>query len=103
MSPQACAWTTRTPESKQYHKEGRALRTDTPINDTRDFQIGKRLTNLPALCEVGFTANRRLLDVQRLSHDPARGHETFIATADPVITDTEIGRASCRERVCQYV
>ena len=28
---------------KQYHKEGRALRTETTINDTRDFDIGKRL------------------------------------------------------------
>ena len=46
---------------KQYHKEGRALRTETTINDTRDFGIGKRLTNLPALREIGFSANRRLL------------------------------------------
>jgi len=73
---------------KQYHKEGRALRTETTINNTRDFDIGKRLTNLPALCEVGFTANRRLLDVQRLSHDPARGRETFTAVNNPVITET---------------
>src|SRR5713226_6621107 len=54
---------------KQYHKEGRALRTETTINDTRDFYIGKRLKNLPALRQtpappqvrVGFQANRRLL------------------------------------------
>ena len=58
---------------KQYHKEGRALRTETTINDTRDFGIGKRLTNLPALREIGFHANRRLLGVQRLSHDPISG------------------------------
>ncbi|MGH3517527.1 MAG: hypothetical protein ACRDQ7_08965, partial [Haloechinothrix sp.] len=69
---------------KQYHKEGRALRTETTINDTRDFQIGKRLTNLPALCEIGFSANRRLLGVQQLSHDPARGAEVFRAVNDPV-------------------
>jgi hypothetical protein len=73
---------------KQYHKEGRALRTETTINNSHDFRIGKRLTNLPALCEVGFTANRRLLDVQRLSHDPARGRETFTAVNDPVITES---------------
>lgn len=48
---------------KQYHKEGRALRTETTINNTNDFGIGKRLTNLPALREVGFTANRRLLSL----------------------------------------
>jgi len=72
---------------KQYHKEGRALRTETTINNSRDFDIGKRLTNLPALCEVGFTANKRLLGVERLSHDPARGRETFTAINDPVVTD----------------
>ncbi len=33
---------------KQYHKEGRALRTETTINDTKDFAIGRRLHNLAA-------------------------------------------------------
>lgn len=37
---------------KQYHKEGRALRTETTINDPRDFGIGKRLHNLSALRKV---------------------------------------------------
>ena len=73
---------------KQYHKEGRALRTETTINDTRDFEIGKRLTNLPALREIGFCANRRLLGVQRLSHDPTRGADIFTAVNDPIVTDT---------------
>ena len=68
---------------KQYHKEGRALRTETTINDTRDFGIGKRLTNLPALREIGFSANRRLLGVQRLSHDPIRAAEAFTAVHRP--------------------
>lgn len=71
---------------KQYHKEGRALRTETTINNTRDFGIGKRLTNLPALREVGFTANRRLLGVQRLSHNPIRAEEAFTAVHHPIIT-----------------
>ena len=56
---------------KQYHKEGRALRTETTINDPHDFDIGKRLSNLPALRRIGFQANRRLLDVQRISQDCA--------------------------------
>jgi len=46
---------------KQYHKEGRALRTETTINNTYDFYIGKNLRNLPALRRIGFQANRRLL------------------------------------------
>lgn len=58
---------------KQYHKEGQALRTETTINDTRDFALGRRLHNLAALRRVGFTANRRLLDVQTISHDCALG------------------------------
>src|SRR5437870_3552319 len=44
---------------KQYHKDGRALRTETTINDTRDFAIPKGLSHLSALRKVGFHANRR--------------------------------------------
>ncbi|MGB6457701.1 MAG: hypothetical protein WBH47_24775 [Streptosporangiaceae bacterium] len=73
---------------KQYHKEGRAPRTETTINDTRDFGIGRRLTNLPALREAGFSASRRLLRLERLSHDPAAGAAALTAVTDPVITST---------------
>ena len=58
---------------KQYHKEGLALRTETTINDPHDFDIGKRLSNLPALRRIGLQANRRLLDVQRISQDCCAG------------------------------
>ena len=73
---------------KQYHKEGRALRTETTINDTRDFGIGKRLSNLPALREIGFTANRRLLGVQRLDHNPITATTALAAVTDPITTPT---------------
>jgi hypothetical protein len=69
---------------KQYHKEGRALRTETTINDTRDFYIGKRLKNLPALRQIGFQANRRLLHVQMLSHDCLLGEDAFQQVNQPV-------------------
>jgi hypothetical protein len=69
---------------KQYHKEGRALRTETTINNTRDFGIGKRLKNLPALRQVGFQANRRLLDVQKVSHDCSIGEDAFDGVVRPV-------------------
>jgi hypothetical protein len=62
---------------KQYHKENRALRTETTVNNPRDFAIGKRLNNLPALREIGFRANRRLLDVQCLSQDCTTGEEVL--------------------------
>jgi hypothetical protein len=69
---------------KQYHKENRALRTETTINNTYDFGIGKSLHNLPKLREIGFAANRQLLEVERLSHDCMLADETFQALNGPV-------------------
>jgi len=67
---------------KQYHKEvpGQPLtgaRAETTVNNARDFSIGKRLCNLPKLRQIGFQANRRLLEVERLSHDPSWGEAAF--------------------------
>jgi len=81
---------------KQYHKEGRALRTETTINDTYDFDIGKRLHNLPALRAVGFQANRRLLHVQKISQDCAVGEATFRQVTQP----REVQGSVCRP--CVY-
>ncbi len=72
---------------KQYHKLGVALRTETTINDTYDFGIGRGLHNLDALRQVGFAANRRLLDVQRTSHDPFIGIDRLAEVGSPVIVD----------------
>ena len=71
---------------KQYHKLGKALRTETTINDARDFGVAKGLSHLPELKEIGFTASRRLLDVQRISHDPADGAAALTALTSPVIS-----------------
>lgn len=56
----------RASKVKQYFKEGRALRTETTVNDTRDFGIGRRLTaaNWDALVGIGHRINQRLLDHQ---------------------------------------
>ena len=70
---------------KQYHKEGQALRTETVINDAYDFEIGRGLTNLLALREVGFQANRRLLRVQRISHDCTLGEQAFSDIQCPTV------------------
>jgi hypothetical protein len=70
---------------KQYHKLGKAIRTETTINETRDFGLSKRLTNLPALRQIGFTANRRLLGVQTISHDPVRGAHAFTDLTAPIV------------------
>jgi hypothetical protein len=62
---------------KQYHKEGQALRTETTINNTRDFYIGKSLHNLPALRKIGFQANRRLLEAESITHDCMVAEQTL--------------------------
>jgi hypothetical protein len=74
---------------KQYHKEGQALRTETTINNTYDFEIGRALRNLPALREIGFAANRRLLRVEYLSHDCLVGDDHLDALTQPVVVDTQ--------------
>ena len=71
---------------KQYHKENQALRTETTVNDTYDFGIGRLLGNLPALREIGFAANRRMLRVQQLSHDCLIGEDRFRSVVDPIVT-----------------
>src|SRR5258708_3582712 len=71
---------------KQYHKEGKPLRTETTINDTRDLGIGKRLETLPALRAAGFQANRRLLRAQRISHAPADGQAAITQVCQPLTT-----------------
>jgi hypothetical protein len=56
----------RASKVKQYFKEGRALRTETSVNDTRDFGVGRLLTNenWNALINIGHEINQRLLDHQ---------------------------------------
>jgi hypothetical protein len=69
---------------KQYHKEGRALRTETTINNTWDFRVGKSIANLPALRQIGFAANRRLLEVEKVTHDCILAEETFRQINRPI-------------------
>jgi hypothetical protein len=74
---------------KQYFKQVPTVRevgarTETTIHNTRDFSIGKRLCNLAALRQVGFQANRRILEVERLSQDCAVGEESMVKLNRPV-------------------
>src|SRR5205823_2389041 len=53
---------------KQYFKEERALRTETTINNPVDFYARKGIDQLPYLRELGVQINRKLLEVERVSH-----------------------------------
>lgn len=53
---------------KQYFKEQHALRTETTINNPKDFYVAKRVGNLTHLRDLGQQVNRKLLEVERLTH-----------------------------------
>jgi len=75
---------------KQYHKrqpQGAGLRTETTINNTYDFGVGRRLKNLAALRQIGFAANRRVLQVEQLTHDCHIGAEAFNKLQKPAEVD----------------
>jgi hypothetical protein len=74
---------------KQYFKEGRALRTETVICDTRDFGIGRRVCaqNWYALRGVGQSANRCLCDAEASDAQPAPDVATFSQVTQPSTTD----------------
>jgi hypothetical protein len=74
---------------KQYFKEGRALRTETVICDTRDFGIGRRVNtdNWRTLRAVGDQANQRLCDAQAADARPAPDVVTFTEVTRPSTVD----------------
>jgi len=69
---------------KQYHKKGRALRTETTINNTCDFKVGRRLHNLDQLRQIGFVATPRVLEVEKVSHHCHIGMEAFERLQGPI-------------------
>ncbi len=53
---------------KQYFKDQHALRTETTINNPKDFYVTKGVHQLTHLRDLGEGVNRRLLEVERVSH-----------------------------------
>ena len=72
---------------KQYFKEGRALRTEGTFKNPQDFGVNKGLTNLSYLQEIGRSINRRLLDVQRVSHNCGLSGESIDRVVRPTLTE----------------
>lgn len=71
---------------KQYFKENIALRTETTIRDARDFDVGRRLENLPYLKTIARNVNRRLLEVQKVSQNCVLSHEGVQRLMQPTVT-----------------
>jgi len=71
---------------KQYFKEQRALRTETTINNPKDFGINKDITNLSHLQQLGRAINRRLLDAQHVSLATVLSTQTLAQLVQPTVT-----------------
>jgi hypothetical protein len=52
---------------KQYFKEGRALRTETTINDAGDFRVSRGLQHFDTLRTRGRRINARLLELEQVA------------------------------------
>jgi len=77
---------------KQYHKtcaSGAALRTETTINNSYDFAVGRLVKNLPRLREIGFSTNHRMIEVQKASHDGRVGAAAFEKLQNPIRVDKQ--------------
>lgn len=74
---------------KQYLKEGRALRTETTVNDPCDFGVGRTLnaTNWLALTRIGQEVNERLLAAQLAACDCAPDSTTLHQVVSPSTHD----------------
>ena len=74
---------------KQYFKEGRALRTETTVNDPYDFAIKRTLSaeTWQQLRSIGDEVNDRLLDAQLQACSCAPDPETLTRLVSPSIED----------------
>ncbi|MGH2523480.1 MAG: hypothetical protein ACRDH2_13330, partial [Anaerolineales bacterium] len=73
--------------SKQYCKEQRALGTETTINNPQDFYVAKAVSNLPHLRDLGQQVNRKLLEVERLSHHGVLTQDALDRLQRPTVQD----------------
>jgi hypothetical protein len=71
---------------KQYFKEGRGCRTEGTFRNPNDFGVNKGLSNLPYLQKIGREINRRLLEVERVSHNSGLSGDSIQRVVQPTVT-----------------
>jgi hypothetical protein len=72
---------------KQYFKEGRGCRTEGTFRNAGDFGANKELRHLPYLQKIGRQINRRLLEVERVSHNSGLSGDSIQRVVQPTVTD----------------
>ena len=97
VDPTLCCYY-KSSRVKQYFKEERALRTETVICNTNDFDIGRRVCaqNWNALRAVGESANRCLCDAEAADAQPAPDVATFCQVTRPSTSDDGLYAAGLR-------
>ena len=73
--------------TKQYFKEGRALRIETVVNDPTDLGVLRRLVHLPELQAKARDVNRRLLDHEHVGQGCVLASPAFERIARPSLVD----------------
>ena len=73
---------------KQYCKEGRGCRTEGTFRNPKDFDVNKGLSNLPYLQKIGREINRRLLEVERVSHNSGLSGDSIQRVVQPTVTES---------------
>jgi hypothetical protein len=88
VDPTKCCYY-KSSRLKQFFQEGRALRTETVIGDSKDFDIGRRVCarNWYALRAVGESANRCLCGAEAADAQPAPDAPTFGQVTRPSTTE----------------
>lgn len=71
---------------KQYFKEGRGCRTEGTFRDPGDFGVNKGISNLAYLQKIGRGINRRLLEVERVSHNSGLSGDSIQRVVQPTVT-----------------
>jgi hypothetical protein len=72
---------------KQYFKQGRGCRTEGTFRNPKDFGVNKGLANLPYLQKLGRQINRRLLEVERVSHNSGLSGDSIQRVVQPTVTE----------------
>src|SRR5664279_1195204 len=72
---------------KQYFKEGRGCRTEGTFRNPKDFDVNKGVANLPYLQKIGRQINRRLLEVERVSHNSGLSGDSIQRGVQPAVTE----------------
>jgi hypothetical protein len=72
---------------KQYFKEGRGCRTESTFRNPNDFGVNKGLSNMPYLQKLGRQINRRLLEVERVSHNSGLSGDSIQRVVQPTVTE----------------